>query len=55
MPKDVILAYGKFFNALINFIIQAFAIFPCVKVINNMRRKEEAALPPPVPTTQEVC
>ncbi len=45
--------YGKFINAVINFIIVAFAIFMLVKAMNSMKKKEEAAAPPP-PTKQEV-
>ena len=39
----VVLAYGEFFNALIQFIIIAFAIFLVVKAINRMRKPVEAA------------
>jgi large conductance mechanosensitive channel len=50
----VLLAYGKFIQSIIDFIIVAFAIFMAVKVINRMKR-EEAAAPtlPPVPTKEE--
>jgi len=55
MPKDVLLTYGKFINALIAFAIQTFAIFLVVKVINRMRRQEAAApTAPPTPTAEEV-
>ena len=44
----VVLAYGEFFNALIQFIIIAFAIFLVVKAINRMRKPaEEAPAAPP--------
>ena len=44
----VVLAYGEFFNALIQFIIIAFAIFLVVKAINRMHKKpEEAPAAPP--------
>jgi large conductance mechanosensitive channel len=36
------LRYGAFINTIINFIIIAFCIFMIVKVITNMRKKEEA-------------
>jgi large conductance mechanosensitive channel len=51
----VVLAYGKFIQSVIDFIIVAFAIFMGVKAINKMKR-EEAAAPtlPPVPTKEEV-
>ena len=44
----VVLAYGEFFNALIQFIIIAFAIFLVVKAINRVHKKpEEAPAAPP--------
>jgi large conductance mechanosensitive channel len=48
------LKYGLFINAVINFLIVAFAIFMVVKGINTMKRKE-AAKPEPVhaPTVEE--
>lgn len=39
----VMLAYGEFFNAIIQFVIIAFAIFLVVKAINRMRKPAEAA------------
>ncbi|KAA0969964.1 large-conductance mechanosensitive channel protein MscL [Pseudomonas sp. ANT_H12B] len=50
----VALAYGKFIQSLIDFIIVAFAIFMGVKAINRLKR-EEAVAPtlPPVPTKEE--
>lgn len=39
----VVLNYGAFINALIQFLIIAWAIFLVVKAINRMHRKEEAA------------
>lgn len=36
------LNYGVFINAVINFLIIAWAIFLVVKAMNNMRKKEEA-------------
>lgn len=50
----VVLAYGKFIQTVIDFVIVAFAIFMGVKVINRLKR-EEAVAPtlPPVPTKEE--
>ncbi|MFK0093073.1 large-conductance mechanosensitive channel protein MscL [Pseudomonas sp. NPDC090592] len=50
----VVLAYGKFIQTVIDFLIVAFAIFMGVKVINRLKR-EEAVAPtaPPVPTAEE--
>jgi large conductance mechanosensitive channel len=41
--------YGLFLNAVISFLIVAFAVFMLVRAINTLRRKEEA----PAPTTRE--
>jgi large conductance mechanosensitive channel len=50
----VAIAYGKFIQFTINFIIVAFAMFMIVKAMNNMKKKEAAApAPPPEPTPQE--
>ena len=38
-----VLAYGEFINALVQFVIVAFAIFLVVKVINKLHRKPEEA------------
>ncbi|MDX5361153.1 MAG: large conductance mechanosensitive channel protein MscL [Alphaproteobacteria bacterium] len=48
----VTLNIGLFINALIKFLIVAFALFIVVKGMNNMRKKEEAA--PAAPPKQEV-
>lgn len=47
----VVLAYGEFINALIQFVIIAFAIFLVVKAINRMRKPVEAA---PAGPTEDV-
>ncbi len=39
----VTLNWGSFIDALISFLLIAFAIFMVVKAMNRMRRKEEAA------------
>lgn len=41
----VAIAYGKFIQTLIDFIIIAFTIFMGVKGINSLKRKEEAKAP----------
>ena len=42
--------YGVFLNALINFVIVAFAVFLLIKGLNKMKRQEPA--PPAAPTTK---
>jgi large conductance mechanosensitive channel len=51
--EDVTIRYGVFLQAALDFIIVAFAIFLLVKLINRLRRKEEAQ-PPAAPPRQEV-
>jgi large conductance mechanosensitive channel len=43
--------YGKFIQTCVDFIIIAWAIFLAVKLINRLKRKEEAA--PAAPPRQE--
>lgn len=43
--------YGVFVNAVVKFVITAFAVFLLVRGINRLREKEEAA--PPPPTTKD--
>lgn len=47
----VVLAYGKFIQSIVDFVIVAFAIFMGVKAINRLRREEEAV--PPGPTKDQ--
>ncbi len=57
----VMLAYGKFIQSIIDFVIVAFAIFMGVKVINRLKREEEiteevpaAPAELPAPSNEEV-
>jgi len=51
----VTVGYGKFIQALVDFLIVAFAIFMAVKAMNNMKKKEEAApAAPAAPPKEEV-
>jgi large conductance mechanosensitive channel len=47
----VTLRYGLFFNAIIDFLIVAFAIFIMIRQINRLKRHQEPA--PAAPTTKE--
>ena len=47
----VVLAYGEFINALVQFVLVAFAIFLVVKAINRMHNKPEEA---PAATPEDV-
>jgi len=51
----VVISYGKFIQTVIDFIIIAFTIFIAVKMINTLKRREEAApAAPAAPPAQEV-
>jgi large conductance mechanosensitive channel len=41
----VSISYGVFLNAVINFVIVAFAVFMLIRGINSLKRKQEAAPP----------
>ena len=45
------LNYGLFINTVIDFVIVAFCIFMVVKLMNRMKKKDEAA--PAAPTTKD--
>ena len=49
---EVAISYGLFINAVINFIIVAFALFMVIRAMNKLQRaKAEASAP--APTTKE--
>ena len=47
----VTISYGLFINAVISFMIVAFAVFLLIKGINKLQREKEA--PPAEPTTKD--
>lgn len=47
----VTINYGLFFNALVSFLIVAFAVFLLIKAINRLQREKEA--PAAAPTTKD--
>lgn len=48
------IAYGSFLEAVLNFIIMAFAVFCIVKAFNRLHRKKEEAAPAPKPSKEEL-
>ena len=57
--KTVAIRYGVFLNAIIKFVLTAFAIFILVKAMNTAKKRFEkpapgaaAAAPPPLPPTE---
>lgn len=49
---DAVVTYGLFIQAVIDFIIIAFAIFLFIKLLNRFKSKKEAEKPVPVPDPQ---
>ena len=55
LPGGGALMLGNFINAVLNFLIMAFAVFCLVKAVNSLHRKKEEAPPaPPKPSNEEV-
>lgn len=50
--KETAIGYGLFINAIIKFIITAFAIFLLIKGLNKFRKPAEAAPPAPPPPSE---
>ena len=53
LEKDVVISYGKFINAVINFLIVAISIFAMIKVINRLKREPPPPPKEPPPPTKE--
>ena len=49
---DAKILYGKFIQTCVDFMIIALAIFVAIKILNNLRKKEEQK--PAAPPRQEV-
>lgn len=47
--KPVEVVYGKFLQASFDFLIAAVCVFAVVKIMNTLRKKQEAAPAPPPP------
>ncbi len=52
--EKVFLAYGNFIQAIVNFLIIAWAVFIAVKLLNRMKKKEEEAPAEPKKPSREV-
>jgi len=50
---DAVVAYGKFIQSIVDFLIVALCIFLAVKLINRLRRKQESE-PKAAPAPREV-
>ncbi|HXG29311.1 MAG TPA: large-conductance mechanosensitive channel protein MscL [Nevskiales bacterium] len=50
----VVLGYGKFLQASVDFLIVAFAVFLLIKAINTLKKQaEEKPAAPPAPSREE--
>ncbi|MFK7954971.1 MAG: large-conductance mechanosensitive channel protein MscL [Lysobacterales bacterium] len=52
--EAVAISYGAFIQTIVDFLIVALAIFVAVKVMNNMKKKEEEAPEAPAEPSDEV-
>ena len=54
--EAVLMSYGVFIQAVVDFLIIAFAIFLVVKAMNSLKREEPEPEPeaPPEPTKEEI-
>ncbi|MDO7596188.1 MAG: large-conductance mechanosensitive channel protein MscL [Pseudomonadota bacterium] len=50
----VAINYGLFIQSIVDFLIVAFAIFMAIKVMNSLKKKEEAAPAAPAKPSTEV-
>jgi large conductance mechanosensitive channel len=50
--NEAVISYGKFIQAIINFLIIAFVLFLIIRSINRFKKKEVAPAPA-APTTKE--
>jgi large conductance mechanosensitive channel len=49
---NTVFPYGKFLQAVIDFVLVAFVLFLIIKAMNTFKKKEPA--PPPAPPSEEV-
>ena len=52
--KPAVIGYGEFIQAIIDFVIIAFAIFMVIKAMNRMKAKEEEKPAEPPKPSEEV-
>jgi large conductance mechanosensitive channel len=51
--QGAVLAWGSFLTLTLNFLIVAFVLFIVIRLMNQLKRREEAAPAAPKPTRQE--
>lgn len=52
--NEVAIKYGMFIQTIIDFVIVAICIFMVIKVMNRLKKKEEAAPAPTAPSKEEL-
>ena len=52
--QGAVLAYGNFIKLAVNFIIVAFALFIVIRIMNKLKRHEEARTAEPLTPSAEV-
>jgi large conductance mechanosensitive channel len=50
--QGAVLAYGNFITLTLNFLIVAFVLFMVIRVMNQLKRHEEAKPAPPKPSAE---
>jgi large conductance mechanosensitive channel len=50
--KDVLLKYGAFLQAILDFLIIAFVLFIAIKGINRLKKPPPVEAPPPPPKSE---
>ena len=57
ITEDLVIPYGQFLQAIIDFLLISISVFAIVKLINKIRekfeKKEEEEAAPPAPTKEE--
>ena len=58
VTEELVIPYGQFLQAIIDFLLIAISVFAIVKMINKIRekfeKKEETEAEPPAPSNEEV-
>ena len=52
--QGAVLAYGNFITLTLNFLIIAFVLFIVVRLMSQLKRRQETAPPPPAKPSAEV-
>ena len=53
VSEDIVISYGQFLQAIIDFLIIAFSVFCIVKIINNLKDKFSKVEEEPAPEPEE--